>query len=148
VLFRIGSEWLGLPTTVVTEVADVRPIRTLPHRRGGAVLGVVNIRGELVVCVSLARLLGAAPAQQPNEKGSRLTLERLLVLRRGDVRAACPADEVHGIHHFDGAQLVDVPATVGRAGSRHSKAVAEWNGRSVGVLDDQLLLQTVQRSLA
>jgi chemotaxis-related protein WspD len=108
---------------------------------------VVNIRGELTACVSLARLLGAA-AGPTNENSSRLALERLLVLRRGPVRAACPADEVHGIHHFDSAALAEIPATVGKAGSRHSKAVAQWNGRSVGVLDEQLLLQSVQRSLA
>src|SRR5262245_38052092 len=57
-LFRIGSEWLAIATPVVDEVADLRSIHSLPHRRSGVVLGLANVRGELIVCVSLAQLLG------------------------------------------------------------------------------------------
>ena len=31
VIFRVGSEWLALPATCVTEVANLRPIHSLPH---------------------------------------------------------------------------------------------------------------------
>ena len=58
VVFRIGTEWLALPMTIVAEVAEIRPVRTVPHRRADLVLGVTNVRGALVVCVSLSRLLG------------------------------------------------------------------------------------------
>ena len=53
VIFRIGAEWLALPTPVFKEVAELRAIHSLPHRRGGVVLGLANVRGELLVCVSL-----------------------------------------------------------------------------------------------
>src|SRR5262245_26428248 len=42
VIFRVANEWLALPTSVVTEVADPRPVHALPHRTGGIVLGVTN----------------------------------------------------------------------------------------------------------
>src|SRR5882724_2541617 len=58
VLFRIESEWLALPTPAFQEVAERRLIHSLPHRRSGLVLGLANIRGELLICVSLSRLLG------------------------------------------------------------------------------------------
>ena len=32
VIFRVGSEWLALPTPAVMEVADLLPIHSLPHR--------------------------------------------------------------------------------------------------------------------
>ena len=57
VIFRIGVEWLGLATDVFQEVAEECTVHTLPHRRGGIVAGLVNIRGELLLCVALETLL-------------------------------------------------------------------------------------------
>ena len=145
VIFRIGSEWFALPTGIVKEVADVRPIHSIPHRRGGAVLGVANVRGELVVCVALDRLLDLPPA---DEQGSRAARRRLLVLRRDAIRAVCPADEVHGIHRVRASEVQEVPATVGKSSGRHSKAIISWAGRSVGLIDDQVMFNAVQRSMA
>jgi chemotaxis-related protein WspD len=147
VMFRLSGEWLALPTAAVSEVADIRPVHSLPHRRGGAVLGVASVRGELLVCVSLLRLLGlerTAPAPQ-SQRGVH---QRLLVLRRDPIRALCPVDDVHGVQRINPADLQDVPATVGNAPRRLSKAIIPWRGHSVGLLDDHLLFQSVQRSLA
>lgn len=58
VVFRIGPELFALPTQVLHEVAESRGIHSLPHRRHSVVLGLVNIRGELLICVSVGRLLG------------------------------------------------------------------------------------------
>src|SRR5437870_1931260 len=52
VLFRIGAEWLALPAQTFQEIAERRPIHSLPHRRLGVVVGLVNVRGELLICVS------------------------------------------------------------------------------------------------
>ena len=46
-----------------------RLIHSLPHRRQGIVLGLVNVRGELLICVSLARLLGIVPDPHPPSRG-------------------------------------------------------------------------------
>src|SRR5271170_5539994 len=58
-MFRIGADWLAVPAGVADEVAESRAVHSVPHR-SGIVLGLVNVRGELLVCVSLARLLGIA----------------------------------------------------------------------------------------
>lgn len=148
VIFRIGVEWLALPTPVVKEVADLRPIHSLPHRRTGVVLGLANVRGELLVCVSLGRVLGLERSDRSHPEKEHTVHRRLLVIRRGDVRVVCPADEVHGIHRVHPPELQAVPTTVAKATPRHSKAVVSWRGHSVGLLDDQPLFHTLQRSLA
>ena len=148
VIFRIAAEWLALPTTVVVEVAELRSIHSVPHRSSGAVLGVANIRGELLVCVSLGRLLGIEPPIQSSGAPARAAGQRLLVIRRGEVRAVAPADEVCGIHHFHPHELKPLPATVAKAPTVHSKAVVSWSGHTVGVLDEQILFRTLQRSVA
>ena len=145
IIFRVGAEWLALPTGAVSEVADVRPVHSLPHRRGGALLGVANIRGELLVCVSLAKLLGVnAETTTAGKPGT----ERLLVLRRGAMRAIGVADEVHGISRIASADLQALPTTVAKADNRHTRAVLRWEGRSVGLIDEAALFAAVQRSLA
>src|SRR5258708_6446608 len=48
VIFRLADEWLALPTAAVAEVVNQKPIHTLPHRTGGLVLGITNVRGELL----------------------------------------------------------------------------------------------------
>jgi hypothetical protein len=71
-VFRIGDEWLALPTPIFKRIVQTRPIHTLPHRQHRAVLGVVNVQGELLVCMSLAHLLGfEAAAAARDDRASR-----------------------------------------------------------------------------
>jgi chemotaxis-related protein WspD len=148
VIFRIGPEWLALPMRAVSEVADLRPIHSLPHRRSDLVLGLANVRGELLVCVSLGQVLGLEQSAEANREIRRGAYPRLLVIRRDNVRSACPVDEVHGVHRVRSREMKNVPATVARATATYSKAILSWKGVSVGILDDQLLCYTLQRSLA
>ena len=147
VIFRLGPEWFALPTSVVAEVAEHRVIHSMPHRRAGIVLGVVNVRGELLVCASLERLLGLQAAGQPALGISRKGEGRLLVLRRDDVRVVLRADEVSGIQRFHSKELKDVPTTVSKGASAHSRAVLSWSGHVVGLLDEHRLFHTLQRSV-
>jgi len=57
-IFRIGAEWLALSPTNLQEIAEGRPTHTVPQVRSNILLGLANIRGELLVCVALDRLLG------------------------------------------------------------------------------------------
>jgi chemotaxis-related protein WspD len=146
VIFRIGAEWLALPASVVVEVANVLPVHSLPHRQGGAVLGLANVRGELLICVSLGRIVGVEPSAVTSRERSTV-YQRLLVIRREDVRVVCPVDEVHGIHRVHLRELKDVPATVANATVSYSTALVSWRERSVGILDDQLVFYSLKRSL-
>jgi chemotaxis-related protein WspD len=150
VIFRIGVEWLALPAASVLEVANVLRVHSLPHRKNGVVLGVVNVRGQLLVCVSLGRIVGVDPAAAPPLARGRRTAEyrRLLVIARDEVRVVCPVDEVHGLYHAQTREMGSVPTTLARTGATYSVAVVSWMGRSVGILDDQLLFYSLKRSLA
>src|SRR5690349_21072075 len=47
VVFRLHGQWFALPTYLLQEVAEQRAVHSIPHRRQGVLLGLVNIRGEL-----------------------------------------------------------------------------------------------------
>lgn len=147
-LFRIGSEWLALPTGVLAEIASVRPVHSIPHRRNGVVLGLANIRGTLLVCISLRDVLSvdtAAPAE-PIKTG--YVAARFVVIQRDGQRVVCPVDEVHGIERFSARDLGSVPATVAGAASRYTRAVLTWQAKTLGLLDEHALFQAVNRSLS
>ena len=145
VVFRIGAEWLALPTGVFHEVTEWRPIHSLPHRRQGIVLGLANVRGGLLVCVSLGCLLGleneGSAAKAPNAH------DRLVVAEWQGRLLAFPVNEVHGVHRYQPEELREVPATFSRGNPSFSRGVLNWMGASMGCLDEELLFATLNRSL-
>ncbi|CAH1658490.1 Chemotaxis signal transduction protein [Hyphomicrobiales bacterium] len=147
-IFRLGAEWLSLPASACREIAEPRPVHSLPHRRSGAVLGIVNVRGELLVCVSLPELLGIDATPLP-QAGRRITaFRRLVVVGEEGRRSAFEVDEVHGLHAFDRSTLSAVPTTVGKAAASLVTGVIAWNDRSVGCLDGGRLVELIDRSIA
>ncbi|SAL71403.1 chemotaxis protein CheW [Caballeronia arvi] len=153
-VFRIGGEWIGLPTNVCAQVAQLRPVHSLPHRRHRAVLGVANVRGRLIVCASLARLFGIEASESALKSASidARELGRLIVMQRGNGEhegpIAFPADAVDGVHRFTRAQLQPVPATLAQRLSSHAHAVAAFKDATVGLLDADRLIDSLNRSLA
>lgn len=145
-VFRIGEEWLALPTPAFQEVAEKRPIHSLPHRRTGIVLGLVNVRGELIICISFGRLFGLESG------GTSDTLPKipdwLLVANWDGHRLAFPVDEIGGIHRFPAAELKEPPATVAKSALTFTQGVFLWRDRTVGHLDADTLFATLNRSLA
>ena len=146
-IFRIGAEWLSLPAQVLQEVAERRVPHTLPHRDSNMLLGLVNIRGELLVCVSLSRLLGVEAAPAKTKEAPHSVYERLLVAMRDGQRLVFPVSEVYGIHRYHPSELKAVPATVSLAAAKYSHGVLLWHDKTVGCLDDELIFYTLNRSL-
>jgi chemotaxis-related protein WspD len=141
VIFRIGAEWLALATSVFKEVAELRTVHSLPYR-GEAVLGLVNMHGALLVCVSLARLLGLDAAQ-----GAETGQPRLMVIGRGADRIVFPVDEVHGTHRCRSCDVGGPLATVADA-TTYVTGILAWRTHEVACLDEALLFAALDRSIA
>lgn len=140
-VFRCATEWFALPTATCVEVASTRPIRRLPHRRDAAVLGLTNVRGELMVCVSLGAFLRLPMAgETPNP--------RLLVVRDKGEPTALHVDEVHGTYRYAQSEIQPVPDTIGVAAAHNTHATLRWCDRTVGLLDSKALLSGLDRCVA
>jgi chemotaxis-related protein WspD len=152
VVFRVNMEWLALPTSVFQEVTELRAIHTLPHHRRGSVLGITNVRGELLICVSLAKLLDLEPEPPVPQSQVRsirgATTGRLLVIGRGDSRVAFPVGTVHGVHRYNARDLSAAPATVAKSASPYTTAMLQWDGHAVACLDADKLLSALDRAVA
>jgi chemotaxis-related protein WspD len=138
-IFRLGSEWLAFRTQAVGEVTTLRPVHTVPHRTNEVLLGLVNLQGQVELCVSLHGLLGVTATSTP---------VRLIVLRDHN-RAeywVFAADEVLGIRHIPRGRWRSVPSTLVNPAIGFSQAVLSWNERSIGLLDEERVF-TALRSL-
>ncbi|AVE07493.1 chemotaxis protein CheW [Pseudomonas palleroniana] len=144
-MFRLGDEWLGIATRCLVEVAPLQPIHSLPHQRSRALLGVANVRGALVACLSLVELLGLDVTDH-GATGGRI-MPRMLIIAAQDGPVVVPVDEVDGIHAIDERALKAASASGTQASARFTQGVLQWKGRSLRWLDEAQLLSAVTRSL-
>ena len=118
-VFRIGAEWLALDARCVVEVVEPHRIHRVPHRTDRLLLGLANIRGELQLCVSLARIAGnrakpTAPRRTRPASGTR-PRERLIVAEHDQNRWVFPVDEVEGVQRIPADAMKNLPHTVERS---------------------------------
>ena len=76
VLFRVSRERFALPLEAVREVVLPQPPFARVPRSGGAVRGVMNLRGRVVAVVDLAELMGLEPQPLQVGGGHVVLLER------------------------------------------------------------------------
>jgi chemotaxis-related protein WspD len=149
-VFRLRAEWYAIHTTACLEIADLRPIHPLPHRRDAAMLGLVNVRGNLLVCISLAAILGVA--DQPEVISRQLKriapAPRLLVTKGEAGPVVFPVDEVQGMERFGSEALKPVPTTIAQAQASYTQSLLILGDKTIGLLDERRLLHKAERVLA
>jgi chemotaxis-related protein WspD len=161
-IFRLGDEWLAFRTQTIAEITMPRPIHRIPHRSSDILIGLVSLRGQLQLCISLHGLLGvqASREPQPHAQAHRLSLAQgttsesqketgpgahsatgshLVVLRDRERSETWvfAADEVLGVHRLARGQVRNVSSALANPEVSFSQAVLSWEGRSVSFLDEQ-----------
>lgn len=145
-VFRLGREWLGVPTGCLVRITDQTPAHRLPHRSNAVLTGIVNAGGRLTAQFSLAALLSID--QQPaSDITDRRRYARSMLLALGAHTLSVPVQEVHGIARYRAADVMAVPATVNRGVARYLDGVSAVGTMQVGLLDAGLLARTVAEAL-
>lgn len=148
VVFRIADEWLALPARLFQEVVQMRVVHHLPHAKSSFLKGIVNIRGELQICVSLGRLLGLEKGVHKDDDAPQGIYERLVVIAGHEQRYVFPVSEVRGVHRYGASDLRNVPATVEHSTANYMKGMIEVDDKDVGCLDETLLFSALKRALS
>lgn len=146
VVFRLGAEWLSLPVSMIGEITLMRDIFDLPHNHNPKLRGIVNIRGELVICMSLGFLIGVDRPDEGWLKADR-SIQRLIMMREGSGYIVFPVSEVHGItrHHAD--ELNIAPDTVKKKNLSFIKGIIKWQDHNVGCIDETALTAEIANNL-
>lgn len=147
-VFRLGNEWLALPAYLFQEVTQLSSVHSIPHRTNKVLLGLVNIRGEVQLCISLMAFLRleATELKLWNEEGN-VIYKRMVVVEKEGNRWVFPVDEIYGTHRIHPDEFLNVPATVSNIPDNYTKALINWQGRKVIYLDDELLFYALSRKL-
>jgi chemotaxis-related protein WspD len=156
VIFRIEREWLALPTRLLSEVVDPEKFHSLPHRKNPVLLGVVNVHGDIQLCVSLRALLDIEEAPSAQRDRRPANHRRMMVIGEPGAQWVFPADEILGIDRVRPQLYRRAPVTVAKAGSAYTRAIFSWPLRkkgaaaesvNVALLDADLILYSLIRNV-
>jgi chemotaxis-related protein WspD len=137
--FRIGEEWLALDVQSLAEVSGMRMIRRVPQRTDRLLLGLVNIRGELHLCIKLAELLGIEDVTGHGE--------RLLIAGQPPRRWAFAVDEVAGVQRVSAQDMGNVPSTVAHSLAHFSLGVFAEKNKRIGYLSAERLFKVLNERI-
>jgi len=146
VVFRIGREWLALPTAVFVEIAPTAQPHRLPHRNARGLRGIVNVGGKLYPCISLAELFGI-DEQEGVARSKRHTFARLLLVEWEGQSYALPVADLWGIVRYAGNEVKTPAATINKGLQRYLTGVLPHEDMQVGCLDAGLIGYQLARTL-
>jgi chemotaxis signal transduction protein len=123
---RAGAEDYALPVDSVLEVAEFGQVTPVPGSPP-EVLGVRNLRGQVLPVIDLAALLGLA---------NDARLERIIVAGDGDRRAGLAVEAV--------LDVADVSAPAEESHSPYLMGATLIDGTLVGVVEVEAVLAGIQ----
>ena len=147
VVFRLSSEWFALKSNFFQEAVEVKPIHYVPFRTNRIFKGLVNVNGELLLCISGTELLGV------NENGKKIdesqkieTFNRMVVVINNGNRFVFQVDEMLGIIRLPSDMIEKSPATVSNTVRAFSGGVFWLKKKNVDLLDEERFFKGIQRS--
>lgn len=146
-VFRLGREWLALPTICFKEVAHRRPVHRIPHRSDKILLGIVNLNGELKLCVAAHQLLEIESFTLPGSNSFSYHYDRMIAIAKEGDLWVFPVDEIDGIYDWDLAVIEKVPVNLSKSTANFLKGIMKMGNKSVGLLDEELLFSSLKRSI-
>jgi chemotaxis-related protein WspD len=146
VAFRVGAEWLALPTAMLLRVAPHALPHRVPHRGARGLRGIVNVGGQLYPFVSLSDLLGI-DADGGSARTGRHTFARLLLVQWESRAYALPVADLHGIVRYGAGRVQSPAATINKGVQRYLSGVLAEGELRIGLLDVALLGPQLARAL-
>jgi len=151
VIFRLGDEWFAMPVGVFSEVNPMRMIHDIPHNTSKILRGVVNIRGELKVCVSLGNLIGLTKGKKKSAKKENMSQEtcttRLVMINHDKYEVVFPVSEIAGVHRYDKNDLGKLPSTIPNDSNHYFLGSVEWKNSDVACIDDVNLFKSIAKAV-
>jgi chemotaxis signal transduction protein len=148
-LFRLGDETAALPAKLLRRVTPWARPTPIPHRTTSVMRGVCNIRGELILCADLHRLLGLPNRRTSGARPADASdARRMVVIGPRDAPWVFEVDRLVGIERVAAAQIHAPPVTVEHAMPAYTTGISGIGGEQVTVLDGERVLAGFQAGLA
>lgn len=132
VTFGVGQELYGIPVLQVQEVLKVPEIAEVPGAPGH-VLGIINLRGNVVTVLDLRRRLRLA--ERPHDDATRI-----VVVETGENVAGILVDRVEEVMELGADQLAPLPGVGDRDNANVLSGVAHCGAEMLILIDVDKLL--------
>ncbi|MBN1395654.1 MAG: purine-binding chemotaxis protein CheW [Pirellulales bacterium] len=133
VVFRLAGERYAVEIAKVREIVPASDYTRLPHAPD-YVLGLINLRGEVVPLVDLRRRLGL-PAEQWNDE------TRMVVVEVGGKKSALAVDEVVEVSRIGEERVIPSPSTVAGPEREYLSGLVQQDDRLLVLLNVDALLK-------
>lgn len=144
IVFRVKSEWLALKTMHFQEITENRRVHSVPRRTNKIFKGLVNVGGELLLCVSAADVLGLV--DEPEARDEKNKYRRMVVVRHAGRRFVFAVEEVLGVYRIAPRQLQKTPATISKSSVAFTRGIFNLEDTNVGFLDEQAFFNALSFS--
>lgn len=138
IVFRIDEKRYAVEMQRLLELDRMTPVTPVPHTPE-FILGVTNLRGEIVSVIDLRRLFGMPSMDRP-ETGRLLKLRD----RRDLLVSGVLVDAIQGARTIKPEQIKPATSDVGPQIARLLEGVCEDGGEALNVLDVDKLFESEQ----
>lgn len=145
-IFRLASELFALPVGGLLAVSAPFVVHSVPCRTNSLFLGIVNIRGEIMLAASLTNLLALKTVQASGS--SHTGVGRMAVAGAPEGKWAFPIDEIYGIYLFNRDDVKSAPVVISNADSSYASGVFQWQNRSVTLLDPKRIFSALNTEIS
>ncbi len=139
VLFKIGQNTWGVDLLIVREIIKPVPITEVPKAPKG-VIGVINLRGEVVPMINLAELIGF------NFEESKKN--RVLIIKIDSRIFGFLIEELLEIAYLKEEDVEPIRETLPDFAPEFIKSVADKDGKIVYILSPADIIEYLQKETA
>ena len=143
-IFRLATELFALPVGVFLEVSAPFVVHSVPRRTNQLFLGMVNVRGEIMLAASLTNLLGLTV----QASAASHTAGRMAVAGTPEGKWVFPIDEIYGIYLFNRDDVKPAPVVITNADHSYACGVFQWQSRSVALLDPDRIFSVLTTEIS
>ncbi|MBP7232927.1 MAG: chemotaxis protein CheW [Syntrophaceae bacterium] len=145
--FRLQEERFALKTTFFQETLENLPVHMIPLKTNRVFRGVVNVNGDLLLCISASELLDLTVQAEGKPTGNN-TFERMVVVSREGNRFVFAVNEIFGVERIAPEDIRETPATLSRSARALTRGIFTLKGHNVGLLDEDQFFPAMLRSLS
>ncbi len=139
-LFRIADEWYAVSVSDVREIFQEYEVTTIPCVPE-FILGVVNVRGEILSVTDPARLMHLGTIEPVDG-----VMPPAVVIADTEVATALVVDEIGDISDIPNGSIEPPVSIIDRAQAEFIAGSVYVNGEMVGLLNVQRVLQPIGTS--
>lgn len=137
--FRLASEWFLVETAYIDKVVERARISRLPQQ-ADFVVGMMNLRGEVILIVDMALLLNL-PKTEIREDS------KVILLKVANTVTGFPVDDIVGAISLDTGGLQDPISTIKGAEAEFIKGLFKNEGKHFAWLEIERVISEMESRL-